>query len=81
MFLHNGVDPVQAIAGETSLLRSGCRQTRAARQRCDQTEDKQNPHEGESITKTRSTWHPGHDAAGCGTNGEKKSPSSAAFGR
>src|SRR5437868_7200523 len=28
MFLHNGVDPVQAIAGETSLLRSGGRQTR-----------------------------------------------------
>src|SRR5580704_2863955 len=39
MFLHNGVNPVQAVAREASLLRSGGRQTRAAHQRCAQTED------------------------------------------
>src|SRR5580700_9378483 len=39
MFLHNDVNPVQAVAGETSLLRSGGRQTRAAHQRYAQTED------------------------------------------
>src|SRR5260370_34090953 len=39
MFLHNGVNPVQPVAGETSLLRSGGRQTRAGHQRCAQSQD------------------------------------------
>jgi hypothetical protein len=39
VFLHNGVNPVQAVARETSLLWSGGWQTRADHQRSAQSED------------------------------------------
>jgi len=54
VFLHHGVNPVQAIAGETSLFRSGSRQTRAERQGCDQTENEEYPHERKSTKEAGS---------------------------
>jgi len=58
VFLHHGVNPVQAIPGEAHLLRSRGRQTRADDQRCHQTEDEKNPHERKSTTEAGSASAP-----------------------